>query len=212
MTAPWLARKDWAERRVRDERYKLAGCMVRGGLFLFVGSCGFAWVFLKDGGADNLPVLLFPTFVAALVGAALYGRRHQEKFGTPILELESVPVVPGGMLAGYVRSTADLAPPEGFVIRLRCLHKRETGSGKNKRTDTTTLWEQEMTLPAAAERPDGLALPVAFALPPDARETDERNSANKVVWELSVKATLPGVDFSAVFDIPVFEPGGRRDG
>jgi len=204
MTAPWLARTDWAERRIRDTRYEKAGCVFKGTLVLFAGAVVLAATMLSSGGSSEWPVLFFPLFTLIFVAVAYYGKVHQEKFGTPVLEVESVPIRPGAMFAGFVRSRAQIEPEGGFHFRLRCLRKVVTGSGKNKRTSITTLWASEMELPGASQRADGIALPVAFEIPIDATETDTRSPRDQVVWELEVKASLPGVDFGPRFELPVF--------
>lgn len=210
MTAPWLARKDWAEHRIRDDRYTKAGCMVKGGILLTT-IVGTIVVTSITRGADA-GLLIFPAFCLLFLGFALYARAHHEKFGTPVFEVEGVPIAPGRMLAGYVRTTAALAPEGGFKVRVRCVRKRETGSGKNKRTNTIVLWQEDTEMPGALKREDGIAIPVAFQLPPDAPGTDTRNARDKVLWELDVTAALPGVDFSAHFELPVFDRGEVRDG
>jgi hypothetical protein len=115
-----------------------------------------------------------------------------------------LPGVPGQTFAGLVRTRAMIDPEGGFQVRLMCLRVKQTGSGKNRRTDETPLWEHEEVMPGAGRRADGIAIPVAVPLPADARETDERNSTDKVIWRLEVKAALPGVDFKGRFEVPVF--------
>lgn len=211
MSAPWLEREDWGACRIRDSRYEHLRGFLWFAVIWTVFTGGLAAVFLSSG-KGNLPVLIFPGVGLLLLGAGLYGREHKRKFGTPIFELAAVPVVPGQMLAGLVRTTARIDPEGGFKLRLRCVHRVESGSGKNKRTSNTTLWESEQVMPGGSRREDGIAIPVAFALPADQPETDLGNSRNQIRWSLEVKAALPGVNFGADFDLPVFDPARHGQG
>jgi hypothetical protein len=50
----------------------------------------------------------------------------------------------------------------------------------------------------------GATIPIAFAIPADARPCDDRNADDRVLWRLRVDADVPGVDYSSVFEVPVF--------
>ena len=50
----------------------------------------------------------------------------------------------------------------------------------------------------------GATIPVAFAIPADARACDDRNADDRIIWRLQVDADVPGVDYSSVFEVPVF--------
>ncbi len=47
-------------------------------------------------------------------------------------------------------------------------------------------------------------LPVAFRLPGDVLESDDRNTNNQVIWRLRVDAAVPGIDYHVRFEVPVF--------
>ncbi len=50
----------------------------------------------------------------------------------------------------------------------------------------------------------GGGVPVAFVIPSDAVSSDPRQSADRVLWRLDVSADVPGVDYAAAFEVPVF--------
>jgi hypothetical protein len=55
-------------------------------------------------------------------------------------------------------------------------------------------------------------LPVRFAIPFDCRPSDPLASDDSIVWRLEATAEVPGVDFRARFDVPVFEtPASDRE-
>ena len=47
-------------------------------------------------------------------------------------------------------------------------------------------------------------IPVAFAIPRDAMPSDPGNANDRVLWRLQVIGEVPGVDYSAAFEVPVF--------
>ena len=47
-------------------------------------------------------------------------------------------------------------------------------------------------------------IPVGFAIPRDATPSDPGNANDRVLWRLQVIGEVPGVDYSAAFEVPVF--------
>jgi hypothetical protein len=89
-------------------------------------------------------------------------------------------------------------------IRLRCVRRQCTGSGKHRKTSETTLWEDKRRIPGAIRSGEGVRIPVAIPIPQDASPTDARDSSDRVLWRLEVRSETPGVDFLAQFEVPVF--------
>jgi len=211
---PWLAKQEWADRRIEDVSTKAAGCFLAFALGWTLVSSGIAATVLSQG--DGLGgfffVLIFPAVGLLLVGVGINMMLRRRRFGIPVLELATLPGVPGETFAGMVRTTGTIDPVGGFRVRLHCLRRTVSGSGKNRRTDETTLWEHEEVMPGATRRADGIAIPVAIPLPADARETDESDSSNQVLWRLEVGAAVTGIDFKAQFEVPVFRTSPATPG
>jgi hypothetical protein len=129
------------------------------------------------------------------------------KFGQSVFQMASVPGVIGGQLAGVVRTSAKVLPEDGFHIALNCINRVTTGSGKSRSTSEHILWQDDRIVgrDLLQNDPDHTAIPVLFAIPYECRSTDETLSDNQTVWRLVAKAKVPGVDFSAAFDVPVFK-------
>lgn len=212
--APWLARQEWADRRIKDVTTRAAGCLLAFALGWTLLSSGIAATVLSQSGGFGgaLFVLIFPAVGLLLVGVGVTLMLRRRRFGIPVFELATLPGVPGETLAGMVRTTGTIDPEGGFLVRLRCLRRTVSGSGKNRRTDETTLWEHEEVMPGAARRADGIAIPVAIPLPADARATDASDSDDQVLWRLEVTAAVPGIDFKAQFEVPVFRTGPTPQG
>jgi hypothetical protein len=129
------------------------------------------------------------------------------RFGISRLELSTKPGVVGHSLAGAVRTTTTLRPAEGFQVCLRCIRRITSGTGDNRSTSESTLWQEETSVQGQVSRDAsgmGTTIPIAFAIPMDAIPCDNRDSDNRVLWRLELSAGVPGVDYAASFEVPVF--------
>ncbi len=127
------------------------------------------------------------------------------KFGTPIFRMTAVPAALGGEVRGTIETRLAAPPASGVDVKLTCL--RRTVSGAPRRTLWEhILWRDECVVPASdiAPSPMGVAIPVRFALPADQPATNGENPNDAIVWRLDAAAAVPGVDFEARFELPVF--------
>jgi hypothetical protein len=83
---------------------------------------------------------------------------------------------------------------------------RRVGTGRTVREEI--LWKEEQTVGSFLVQPGagGTHIPFAFTLPVDARSSDDSISGHPVIWRLHVSAEVPGVDYAAEFELPVFRP------
>ncbi|MEO7403995.1 MAG: hypothetical protein ABIU95_10035 [Burkholderiales bacterium] len=64
----------------------------------------------------------------------------------------------------------------------------------------------------ASSAPGAIAIPVLFAIPYESMESSRANSTRNISWLLDIWAKVPGVDYSAQFEVPVFKTNdSRRD-
>lgn len=201
--APWLWREDWAARRITDAS---------------AAEMGFAWAFtilwnlisipsavlavraaLQQGNRAALIALLFPAVGAGLLVWAVRATIRRRRFGTSVLELGTLPAIVGHALEGTLRTPAGLRPPEGFRVVLSCIRRVTSGSGRNRSTSERILWQEEHRAGAS-----GIGVPVAFAIPADAAPSDPGRGDDRTLWRLEVSAEVPGVDYAAGFEVPVF--------
>lgn len=145
-------------------------------------------------------ILIFPAAGIVLLGAAVYCFLKWLKFGNAFFEMTSAPVAVGGALAGTIKLGRLLRFPAGIAVRWCCVRRITTGTGKSSSTRETILFECEHQLPDPGNTD---AIPVLFAIPADAPATDVANPANQVLWRLTAKAALPGVNLSETFAVPV---------
>jgi hypothetical protein len=210
---PWMWRKDWAAGHVNDtHRSAAAGLWVFAVLWNLVALPG-GFFGVRDAITTGKPggwvALLFPLVGVGLLVAAARASMRSRKFGASRLDLVTKPAAIGQGLGGVIRTRADVRPADGFSLVLSCVRVVRTGSGRNRSTRETVLWQEEKR--AAGQRgagapADGVVtnIPVAFRIPADAVPGDDRNPNDRVVWRLRASASVPGVDYESLFEVPVF--------
>jgi hypothetical protein len=210
---PWRWRADWAAGQVRDTTRSAATGLWGFAVFWNLIALPAAFFGVREAIAKSnaaaWAVLLFPAVGVGLLLAAARASMRSRKFGASRLDLVTVPATVGHGLGGVIRTPADVRPADGFALRFSCVRIRRTGSGKNRSTQETILWQEEKRVSGqrgAGGRDDGLVtnIPVAFRIPADAVPCDDANPNDKVVWRLRAAALVPGVDYASVFEVPVF--------
>lgn len=153
--------------------------------------------------------MLFPVIGVFLLIAAAYQLLRRHKYGASRLMLDHIPVATGTTFRGDVDTHVQQVPENGFGLRLMCIRRVVSGSGKNRSMNETVLWADEQTVSsgAAMRNPLGTRIPFTFTIPDDARPTDERNSSDSIVWRIAVKAEMTGIDYAADFQFPVLSTG-----
>ncbi len=215
---PWLAREDWAAGRVKssDPRavkfywiFALAFCgLSTPALLALPGE-------LRHGNYKVLLAVLFPLAGLGFLVAAIRTMLVRRRFGDCVFNLATVPAALGGTLEGVIQTGARLRPEHGLHLRLSCVRRVTTG-GRNRSTQETILWQDEKVLKADLPEPEPgrTGIPVFFRLPPDQPEWSVSGD-EQFYWRLEAAAKMPGPDFHATFDVPVFQaaetPAAARD-
>ena len=207
---PWQHREDWAAGQVRSSAqptlilstvfatfWNLIPLPL---LFMLPGEV------LEKGNRLALIGLIFPAAGLGLIVWAVRNIIRVRKFGSPTLQLETLPGVIGGSLAGVVRTGRPLRPEQGFALVLDGINRRTTGAGKSRSTQERILHQQTLTVPLEQIGQDatGSTIPLRFAIRFDAPPTNHDDADNAYLWRVSVAAEVPGVDYAANFEVPVF--------
>lgn len=207
---PWMWKADWAAGRIVFSTKTAMWTTLALALFWNLVSAP-VWFILPGEilGKHNLWALLFMLFPAIglfLAGGAVFCVLRWKKYGQSEFQMADVPGRIGGQLAGVVRTSAKVRPEDGFHLALRCVRRITTGSGKQRTTTERVLREDQQTVmhELLEDEPDVSAIPVIFQVPAGCEPTDESNPNNQIVWRLTASAKVPGIDYSASFEVPVF--------
>jgi len=200
---PWLFVKEWEQGRIPDAPAKQGAIVL--GAFAAMWNAVVVGVALLVRGRDDLRSstgALVALDVLGLAGVGLialtaYMALAARKFSPALFEMSSVPGVLGGWLRGTIRVPPEVPEGTKAVVRLVC-HRKSTGSS---RLDYD-VWASEEDARTSS------SLPVAFRIPFNLPASDvpemPSEGTMRVTWLLSVEASLQGVDYHAVFSVPVF--------
>jgi hypothetical protein len=220
-TEPWLQRSDWAVGQAvwEPENHGSVGAVTML-LFFFVLTTAVAVYVTQDilgRGSDYgalALVWLFPVATALLSARSLRSIRQKRRFGKSVFKLDHVPGHLGARLAGTVVTTlpVDREPADGFHVRLSCYHRivRMTTSsdGSQRERREHLLWRDEQHL-RGIPGPEGvLTVPLRFDLPANIAPTRLAPLDDRIAWCLEVTGRQRGLDYTARFEVPVFEGAG----
>ncbi len=218
--APWLWKPQWENGMVRSSnKTAMIGVIVFAVLWNAISApvCFFVPGELAKGNKLVLIALLFPLVGLILIAVAIYQIARYLKYGDSVFEMSAVPGVLGGPLEGLVRTRVNIEPEDGFELTISCINRVTTrsrsGGKSHSRTSERILWQDARRVRhELLERdPSRSAIPVRFALPYDQPPASTESSDNEIIWRLEVKAAVPGVDYDARFEIPVFRTEASRE-
>ena len=206
---PWSKNADWADGRVRTEPGRTALAVWVACFFVNVISMPVLFAApreLRAGHYGFLVALVFPLIGLGMFIWAVRLTERWRRYGVSVFEMNAVPGAPGAPLRGLVIIGRSLAPPDGFRVTLQSVNAVTTGWGKQRKTTERVAWEDMyVTRPdLLASDPSLTGVAVAFEIPGNARPTDGSDSRNRWFWRLRVLAEVAGVDYDAVFEVPVF--------
>ena len=217
---PWMARDDWAARRVTHTSSGLA-------IFLWIWTIGW-WGFLSFIGWVNHDKIMRAlsqswwngALMAVFVGAGLLGlsfairaTAHWLRYGTSVLRIDTLPAYTGERFRGVVEARLRVKPRFPLSVELVCeeLEWVTSGHGKDRQTrvNVTRLGASRATV-APSEivgAREGVHVKIDIAVPPDlpGYSIDERGDG--VRWILNVTTTGEDAGFSCAFETPVYARG-----
>lgn len=201
---PWLWDREW-ETVVRDDGLSRTASSFFWGAFITVFMIPFNW-WAWFSGDGVLPVKLITTLfdglALAMLGHGFYQLGRGLKYGVSRLVLPSVPLRLGTRPAVKLES-ADRVRGQ-LSASLRCVEERvvtdHSGGKRSQRVECFVLHEKSWTIERS---PTGADLAIALELPAAAPSTDFGRHPPRY-WELELAAETPGIDYHAVFLLPVY--------
>ena len=221
---PWTAREEWTTKeltqtnRVRSSRVFAAVIVL---LVSVVGGISMTMFFPALGA--------FP--ILGLIGGLLSGLflarqewtpyKRSKRFGISKATLETMPARLGQRIRAQVQAGIDRSefPVHGAQVQLSCYrrtarYKRRRKSRKLKER-LHLLWRGEKQMQAIKFDSSGAHIPVSFEVPGNMPRSTAikrskaylaRTGASDIVWEITVRAEVPGLNYKARFEVPVYEP------
>ena len=214
---PWMWRDDWAKSSIRDSnRSKTIGLWIFAILWNAI-SFPMAWHMRTEISREDFTMVflyLFPLIGIFIFIAAVVQTVRSLRFGTSVCHLERVPIVPGRAFRGDVEVKTDVVPADGYRLRIMLVRITTPRTGRKRSSTERLVWDSEIFVDSGTtlRSPMGTRIPFHFATPPDSHPTDETDLYDRHVWRMNVSADLPGVDYAAQFELPVFQTGERADG
>jgi hypothetical protein len=213
-SSPWLWRDDWTtSRSLSESRNSIIGWWI-GTIMVSMIVAPIMWTalppLLRNSDPKALILVGLALFPAILLVGALRATVRRERYGKTYFEFHALPFSPGKHVSGQIHLRLPTATPHGVDLRLSCVRRIITGTGKEQSTNEIVLWQSDQNVPQSelASGPLGTAIPVDFGIPQDAYETDHEQPRDLLLWLLNAKADVPGVDYSDKFEVPVFRTTG----
>lgn len=211
--APWLADHPWNPAGAWDEtgRRAVATAILAGILGTFL--VPFNWVaFSPRSGIDLWGRILFVVVTSAfdiltvvVAGNAVYFGWRRARFGRVFLRFERFPLTLGTSARVWLRVSR---PPADcrLAATIRCVEERYVSDGDSSSTQSEQVWADSRPIePAWGRLAGSWNLPIGLQLPLGPYETRLSDRPPRY-WELEVHGAAPGVDFGAIFLVPVYAP------
>ena len=201
------ANKEWLSGRIKSSGL---GLMIALWLGAVVWNLTFGVSFvnslsnsdMKTGGKVMLGLFSLGGFVF-LYFAIKQTLRHF-RYGSSICVIDGKAGVLGQKMTGKIITSVDVRPTSEYQLNLDCLEHYEEGTGKDKTTRTRVHWTGKYKV-----NPLGISsragIPFEFDLPKFPPETAYQISRGQVNWQITVSAPTDGVDYNAIFIVPVFK-------
>ena len=140
----------------------------------------------------------------AVVAFAIRETLRFLRFGESVCRIHGKAGVLGQTMKGTVSTQAEIKPEGDYDFTLQCIETYWVGSGKNRTSKTEIHWQAQQKVERVG-RNSRAGIPFSFDLPKFPPETGSQLVRGQVNWQLSIKAPLKGVDYSAAFVVPVFK-------
>ena len=171
----------------------------------------FAWVGMNVRGAWPF---LAAVAIFGLLGLIFWFRWAQMlfdlvRYGNSFLVYESLPFALGGTLRARLRSPHHISAIDQLTLTLRCVQEKyvTSGTGQNRTTNVVCYEIYKDVTTCDRDRLTGLAgndIPIEFRLPADEPATNLA-ATPPTYWEIEAKGKASGVDYEAVFLVPVYK-------
>ena len=203
---PWLWRRDWATGRIvstSGKRLFLLWGLALAMLAVTALLCPLMVETIHEEAGQVWKAAPLPVCVMILLALAISDTVRRIKFGPSVFHMLHTPARPGGMLAGAVEIPAKIRAADGFKLTCKCVRPPRTAA--YTRGVEEVLWQSEQyaTRDVLENEARRTGVPIRFKIPANLPISASWASAT-VLWLLELQASLPGVNYTAQFKVPVF--------
>lgn len=214
-TEPWKVRDDWAAGEIISMRWNS---------FAFIGMFAFVWnsisfpisiLFLLQGDAPfwvYILIILFPLIGIGLIWIAVAEALRLFRFGKSTFRMATIPGVVGGELTGVVMVPESVRPSKPYRVKLACIEQQTRMRGGESERTSVAIWEDSRYIDQTlSDDSNAQGVPIQFIIPSGEKPTDP-DAEEPVQWKLTIEAEVPGPDFKAQFEVPVFVTADSKEG
>jgi hypothetical protein len=211
--APWLADYPWQREGIRDHGSNRWRKVLIGIAFVAVFLVPFHYFIFneEDDEVRIFRIALICADVAILCYAAwgVYLLLRHLKYGKSRLLFDRFPYHPGETLDVRFDNPGGLGAYDRLTMKLRFIEERVETHGRGRNRKTSLVLYQLYTDEQVIDQPGRIApaepaMPIHFPLPDDPELTNRLCEHPPRYWELEIKAETPGIDFDALFLVPVY--------
>lgn len=230
---PWLADFPWDAEGSRDDTYQQQRyTFAKGGVYLLAAAIiGYLSPRVVDyhhlvphspsGLLNNFVVLFalaaFLGYGLWWIGGALYLTVRRQKYGGSEVRFARFPFFLGKELEVTFVPDRDVGDVSRLRVKLRCVEQAieyvQSANDRYPEVVCYQVWADTIYLRQPFYLAAGRELPIRFALPDRPDLTSDLASRPMRYWELVVWAETAGVDYEAMFLVPVYaRPAGATAG
>ncbi|MGM0600108.1 MAG: DUF3592 domain-containing protein [Candidatus Rifleibacteriota bacterium] len=212
---PWKADSRWSGFKIITSQLNSLIAKWAFSLFFSIFVSIFLFLLYGDKSAPWFAwgiIGLFAVFAVLSIFGAIYKTLGYLKYGESQMVLHQIPLVPGAEFKGVIVLPKGIGSGKKVDLEFFCEKCLTTGSGKHRSTKTTVLHkEKAMEITDSRKRiNERFIVPVAFTIPENG-EPDSPSTNPTIEWKLKAVAEVPGVDYEAVFSLPVFKVNSEED-
>lgn len=203
---PWLSNPKWAENKISSNvKAEMYGLIVFSLFWNLI-----TWPVLLLNGASIVeevhPMILlvmaiFPLTGIFLIYLTIKSIRQHNAFGKTPLTLTPFPGSIGGQIGGKISFERNISSLTSFPVKVVCLKKHISGSGKNRRTNERLVWESD-TFARHYTHGIGSGLEFRVDVPDNLPETDINKDSSWHEWRVDIDS--PDIKLKRSFEIPVY--------
>ncbi len=133
------------------------------------------------------------------------------RFGNSKIKFNQIPIPPGTEFEAVLIAANMFGKAEKITYELLCKKTIKEGSGKRADTKEEVVFsvKKKTSIASCSSIKRKMILPVKLRIPENAH-VDQKETHPQFEWFLSFTIEMPGLNYNAVFPIPVYSPSSKE--